>query len=181
MNKPSYIEKVKTPLGLIVFGTLMLEAFLGAAMLNIEEKRFELILIMVGFVFLMVIISLFVSWVKPEVLKGERYSAPQNHNEQELLDQIQSLNEALKKEKEASESLRKENSLLQSKTSPESKKEIENQIINHCSTTFSSTFEELCKKMGINDSTSDQGKQVSVVLGAMKADGLINDRLILRN
>ena len=71
--------------------------------------------------------------------------------------------------------------MLKSKKSPEHLKNIEHQIVNFCSPTSSSTFKELCTKMGVADTTSEQAKEISIVLGAMKADGLINDRQILQN
>ncbi len=172
MSKPNYIDRVKNPLGLIVFGTLILETFIGAVILNFDSYRLELIILMVSFVFVMVLVSLGVSWFKPEALKGERYIiTPQEQRYLQLQEQLKELESRLSTGITKYVELSKENIELKKEIEEKSIKVLEYQILYLCSSEALLDSQTLYSQLGVLDGKSKEARQIDKVVASLKANG----------
>ena len=174
MSKPNYIDRVKNPLGLIVFGTLILETFIGAVILNFDSHRLELIVLMVSFVFIMVLVSLGVSWFKPEALKGERYIiTPEEQEYLQLQQQLKELETRLSNGITKYVELSKENIELKKEIEEKSIKALEYQILYLCSSEALLDSKTLYSKLGVLDGNSKEARKIDKVVASLKTNGRI--------
>lgn len=182
MIKSNPIEKVKNLLGLIVFSTLIVEATIGIVITTIaEEHKISMIWAMIAFVVFMVLLYVGISIFRPEALRGERYTKKSEDEDKSNLQKIESLGVQLSNEQNKAKLLESELKELRTQLEPRQKESLKLQIINHCSTVHSISFQELCRKLGIKDYRSREGKLISEIIGSMKKDGEINDNYVLRS